>query len=125
MSVQPSSYRPQLPPREKWGRTASGQGRPALARPIGRPLAWFATDLRSNAPDALLMSVLREFGSVRSVWVERLRGLGATQPSGPFDQTDLGFNALDQPGYKCDVPEQARGRTSQRVAGRPELGRPA
>ena len=68
------------------------------------------------------MSVLRESGSVWSVWVERLRGLGATQPSGPFDQTDFGFDALDHPGYICDVTEQVRGQTSQRVAGRPGVG---
>ena len=99
-----------------------GQGRPALARPIGRPLGRFATDLRIDAPDVVLMSVLCESGSVWSVWVERLRGLGATQPSGPFDQTDLGFDALDQPGYKLGVPEQTRGQMSQSVAGRPWVG---
>ena len=82
MSVQPSRYRPQLPPRESWGRTATGQGRPALARPIGRHVARFATDLRTDIPDALLVSVPLESRSVLVPWVERLEGFGC-DPSLP------------------------------------------
>ena len=49
-----------------------------MAWPIGRHVARFATAFRTDAPDAVLVLVSPEFGSVLVVWVERLEGLGVT-----------------------------------------------